>query len=59
METKQKYSQLTTEQQKRINREVSEIKQFGQNVFWLETGLHADEPRNYWSVVKYAMEGLS
>lgn len=58
METKQKYNQLTAEQQKRVNREVSEIKRFGQNVFWMETGLHADKPENYWSVVAYAMAGL-
>lgn len=58
MEAKQKFYQLTPDQQKRVNREVSEIKQAGQNAFWLDTGLHADEPRNYWSVVAYAMAGL-
>lgn len=58
METSTKYNQLTAEQQKRVNREVSDIKQAGQNAFWLDTGLHADEPRNYWSVVAYALEGL-
>lgn len=55
MTTKEKYNQLTADQQKRVNREVSEIKQAGQNAFWLETGLHADNSANYWSVVAYAM----
>lgn len=58
METKTRFNQLTPDQQKRVNREVSEIKQAGQNAFWLDTGLHADAPCNYWSVVAYAMAGM-
>jgi hypothetical protein len=58
MTTETRYSQLTPAEQKRVNREVSEIKRFGRNAFWMETGSHADDPRNYWSVVEFAMAGL-
>lgn len=58
METSTKYNQLTAEAKKQVDREVSEIKQAGQNMFWIETGLHADDRRNYWSVVEFTMKGL-
>jgi hypothetical protein len=54
-ETQTRYNQLTAEQKKLINRVVQEIIYAGQNAFFIDTGLHASERRNYWAVVKYAM----
>ena len=54
-ETRTRYNQLTADQQKRINREVSEIIYAGQNAFFIDTGLQASDRRNYWAVVAYAM----
>ena len=51
-----KFNTLTPDQQRAVKREASEIQQFGRNIFWIETGLHADDSSNYWHVVKFAME---
>lgn len=57
-EIKTKFNTLTESEQKLVNRTVSEIKQSGTQIFWMETGSHANEPGNGWLVVKFAMESL-
>jgi hypothetical protein len=52
-----KFNQLPQTDQKRILRTANEIKQCGRNFFWIETGCHADEPRHWWYVIEFVMDG--
>ncbi len=55
-ETKAKFNSLTEAQKKSVNRESSDIKRFGANHFFIETGCHVDKAG--WQVVAFAMTSL-
>ncbi len=51
-----KFNSLTEAQKKAVNREASDIKRFGANHFFIETGCQVDKAG--WQVVAFAMESL-
>jgi hypothetical protein len=55
---KAKFSQLSTDDQKRVNREKQMIKSCGANHFWVETGCYAEEPSSAWLLIAFAMMNL-
>jgi hypothetical protein len=53
-----KFQTLTSDDQKRVNREKQIIKSCGANHFWTETGCYADAPSSAWLLVGFAMMSL-
>lgn len=56
-QTKSQFNQLTPTEQQRVKRTAGEIARFGREMFWQETGSHADDPANWWYVVYCVMTG--
>lgn len=57
-EIQAKFNTLSSDDQKRVNREKNIIKSCGANCFWVETGCYADSPSSAWLLTGFAMMHL-
>lgn len=54
-----RFFSLSDADQKRVRQEASNVKRFGFNCFFIETGCHADSPKCEWLVIAFAMLNLN
>lgn len=58
-QSQSRFLSLSDVDQKRVRQRANEIRRFGANHFWVETGCHADNPKCEWLLIAFAMLDLN